>query len=194
MKFRIHMIVLLLSIQTLVAQEQFGISYVISIPNNNLNKLLDGKASFRGISFEYRHFVSDQISIGGNSGWTVFNNTSPQQTYSKDGVSFNAKTWSFTHTVPIQISGRYHFSKEGGMAQPFAGLGLGTTFINQEVWIGLATIKESHWNFSFYPEAGFIIDLGGTDAIISTQYNYVVNGHFQKKGLDYWNFKFGVLF
>jgi opacity protein-like surface antigen len=160
----------------------FGITYNMSIPDGKFRDFIE-KTSFRGFSLDYESFIMDNLSLGLNAGYAVYDEVKDKQTVdvnlsSTAGATIHAKVWKYTHVVPIELKSRYYYSPDpNSWVHLFGGVGVGTSYVNQELWVGLQEIKQDYWRFSVSPEAGFDISTNGLYNIqISTMYQYILNG------------------
>jgi outer membrane protein len=185
--------------QEIGGDQLFGISYDIAIPSGDLGEFIE-KTSFRGVSFDYQYFVSRNFTVGGRLGWNIFKEVVDRETYEfgpeqgfNTSGAITAKLWKYAHVLPIQVTGRYYYTPVvGSPGRIFGGLGLGTSFTNQEVWIGQTSFISDGWYFSFYPEFGFDFNLRGNAHFqVVSQYNNATNGYFGNSRLEYWSIKTG---
>ncbi len=197
----------LMSVNSVYAQEEsvqvyeegdqlWGINYSIGFPDGEFRDFIE-ETSFRGFNLEYDVFVIDNLSVGFSAGYKLFHQVDERSTYEIEqgnaGISVSAKVWKYTHIVPLQATVRYYYAPSfDSWVHLFGGLGLGTSYVNQEAWIGLSTIRDEDWRFSFSPEFGIDIPTDGFSSFqISGQYNYILNGHQDKDPLTNWNIKVG---
>jgi hypothetical protein len=177
----------------------WGFSYSIGFPSGDFENFIE-ETSFRGFHLDYEYFAMDNLSVGFNSSYTLFNEINERDSYNIErgntGVTVSSKIWRYTHLVPLHLTSRYYFSfiENNNAAHLFGGFGLGWTYINQEAWIGLSTLREESWKFSMAPELGIDLNTGGRYNIqISGQYFYVPNGLqlVRENDLESWNLKIG---
>lgn len=174
----------------------FGINYSIGIPDAEFREFIE-EASFRGFNLEYDVFIIDNLSVGFNAGYSLFHQVKERDTYTFErgdaGIAISAKIWKYTHLVPLHATFRYYYAPTfDSWVHLFGGMGLGTTYVNQELWIGLTTIQDDYWKFSFSPEFGLDIATGGMSNIqISGQYQYILNGQQDEDKLTNYNIRIG---
>ena len=174
----------------------FGINYSIGFPDGEFRDFIE-KTSWRGFNLEYDIFVAQNLSVGFTAGYRLFNQTDDKSTYELErgnaGIAVTAKIWRYTHLVPLQANLKYYYAPSfDSWVHFFGGLGLGTTYVNQEAWVGLNTIKDDDWRFSMAPDFGLEIATGGMSNIqISAQYLYILNGHNDEDPLTSYNLKVG---
>ncbi|MAY83823.1 MAG: hypothetical protein CMP59_06770 [Flavobacteriales bacterium] len=177
----------------------WGFSYSFGFPSGEFRNFID-ETSFRGFHFDYEYFVMNNLSVGLNSSYTLFNEINERDSYTIEsentGVTISSKIWRYTHVVPIHLTSRYYFSffEDNQTANLFGGIGIGWTYINQEAWVGLSTFREESWKFSMAPELGIDLNTGGRYNIqISGQYLYIPNGLqlVNENNFESWNLKVG---
>ncbi len=178
----------------------FGMNYHISLPSGELNDFIEN-TSFRGFSFDYEKFLNKKISVGGHIGWSIFHEETDKETFNfgadqgfaNTAGAINAKLWKYTHVIPIEVKAKYYYNAvENAPGRMFFGAGLGTSYVNQEVWVGQTEFKQDNWYFSFYPELGFDFNVSGNSHFqFAGQFNNVVNGHFGEDMLNFWSLKAG---
>ena len=160
----------------------FGINYSIGFPIGEFGDFIE-KTSWRGFNLEYDVFVRKNLSVGFHAGYALFNEIDERDSYSFErgttGVAISAKLWKYTHIVPIHATARYYYTPAAdSWLHLFGGVGIGTSYVNQEVWVGLSTIQDDYWKFSVSPEFGLDLPTGGyTNIIISGQYQYILDAH-----------------
>lgn len=176
----------------------WGLSYNIGFPNGEFRNFIK-ETSFRGFNLDYEYLVRKNLSVGFNAAYTLHHETNERASYDFEGpttgVTVSAKVWRYTHLVPLHLTSRFYFSPvEYSWAHLFGGLGMGITYINQEVWVGMQTFREENWRFSMAPEVGFDFSTDGLFNIqISTQYLYIPNGMqlINENDLESWNLRVG---
>ncbi|MBU2553775.1 MAG: hypothetical protein KKF98_04890 [Bacteroidetes bacterium] len=117
--------------------------------------------TLRGFSLEGRGYVTDQITIGGIAGWTVFyqNNGWTQEPVGETGTIHGYQR-RYLNVMPIMVTGHYYFSQ--GSIMPYIGAGLGTYYIESRDFMGLYYTQGKDWHFGVAPEAGLVMYLGSS--------------------------------
>jgi outer membrane protein W len=155
-------------------KDRFFLGYEVAIPSGFLSK-----TSWWGSRFDYRRMIKPNFSVGLGASWNSFSEYVPQTTYQKpngDGA-VTADIVKEIYTVPITASCHYYFNA-GSHVMPYIGLGLGTQFTDQAVYVNIFTLTEYNWGFVVRPEIGIIvpfIDDGGM--FFSAAYNYATNSN-----------------
>lgn len=184
------------SVSLLLAQgNEFNFSWQIATPGQGMEKLLQ-KTSFQGWNIEYRRALSNTITVGGSIGFNVFHEEIKQATWHFDNTAVTSQNQRYAHTVPLTVVGHFNpLRNQGSPIQIFMGGGLGTAYVNQEVWAGSYEYRKDGWNFIVYPEVGLRYVMSDETALyFSTQYMYVPSGNYDNNDLSYWNFKIGFSF
>ncbi len=152
-------------------------SWPISMGIGTTNEYIS-KTSFRGISITGESFITDQISIGGEWSWEVFDEIKrdlPPREVSFDGVPghVTGTEYRFLNTIPIFVNAHYYLG-ENGAVRPYIGMGIGTVYVDQRTDIGFVSIQDQTWRFGVQPEVGVFIPFGltGTGVSLKAKYRY----------------------
>jgi hypothetical protein len=133
----------------------FIVSYPISFPMGNTNDYI-GKTSFRGASIEVNAVHAEKIEYGLEATWNVFYQKEDSKVYTDQTISIKGVQFRYINTVPLLAHARMTFGddKSTGMFAPFAGLGIGTLYVDQTTDFGLYRISNEAWQFCLRPEVG----------------------------------------
>lgn len=172
----------------------FFVGYEIAIPTNN-DYLT--KTSWSGARFEYRRMILPNVSAGIATSFNSFEEYFPKTTYQKkDGTgAITSDMIRQVYTAPITASVHYYF--EGKMIRPYAGIGLGAAYSEQNAYFNIYAVEESNWGFVARPEIGFLgkfaPNIGG---FASIAYNYSTNSNsaFNIKHLSQFPITIGLIF
>ena len=150
--------------------------------------------SFSGISIDYRHCYKKNIIIGARTGWNyLYENKG--LTNVEDGTSTKYKPLDHNvNVVPILIVVDYMVNSNKFI--PYAGIGIGTYFINSSVNSNnVKTSSSNTFHFGVSPEVGvtipFIISNFGLN--LSSKYNYAL-GAGSSSGYSWFDFCIGLSF
>lgn len=150
--------------------------------------------SFTGINFDYRHCYKNNIIIGGRTGWNYFYENKGLSNV-KDGNSITYKSLNHkVNVIPIMLVVDYMVNSDKFI--PYAGIGIGTYFINSYVSSNnVKTESVNSFHFGVSPEVGitipFIISNFGLS--LSTRYNYAF-GAGSSSGYSWVDFNIGISF
>lgn len=125
--------------------------------------------SWRGVAFEYRYFVQPAVGIGVETGYNLFYEEKPYDTYTQGTASISGKQFRYMHVVPVLATADYHF-KPDTKADPFVGVGIGTLYANRDVDMGMFTMEDDAWQFALRPEVGVLINTYNVNLILAAKY------------------------
>ncbi len=152
-------------------------SWPISMGIGSTNEYIE-KTSFRGISITGASFLTDNISIGGEWSWEVFDEIKrdlPPREITTDGVTGNISgtEYRYLNTIPIFVNSHYYIGENGAL-RPFVGMGIGTVYVDQRTDIGFVSIQSQTWRFGVQPEVGVFIPMGlsGVGVSLKAKYRY----------------------
>lgn len=149
------------------------IGYEVAIPTT---KDFLSETSWSGFRIDYRHMITPNISFGLAMSFNTFDEYFSKQTYQReDGTgAITSDMIRQIYTSPITASFHYYF--DSGMIKPYAGIGLGAQYSEQNAYLNIYVISSNNWGFVTRPEAGLIAQfndyIGG---YLSVAYNYSTN-------------------
>ncbi|MCB0495805.1 MAG: outer membrane beta-barrel protein [Cyclobacteriaceae bacterium] len=178
---RITLLAILLSGFAVVSNAQtsyWTISWPVSVGMGATNDYISA-TSFRGIGISGRSFLTDNLSIGGEGSWEVFNEIKrdlpPRSLDLGNGVYSNISgtEYRYLNTLPLFVNAHYYLGSNGSI-RPFAGLGIGTVYVDQRTDIGLLSFQNNNWRFGLQPEIGVFIPFGlsPSGVNLSARYRY----------------------
>lgn len=132
-----------------------------------------------GFDFGGRYFITDQIAVGFNCGWSRVGQSYDYQTVNipDKGIAITATNYRSTWIVPLMIAADYHWLSDG-IVSPFIGLGIGTDYMQHHLMIQEYDIYQDRWDFSLAPEVGALIRFGNYSnwgATITYNYKWTTN-------------------
>ena len=160
---------------TSLYQNLFGISWEIGFPVSNNDFL--SKTSTAGGKIEYRHFIKENLSVGGFLNWRSYYEYFPTATYENEDKTQAVTTdmYRYIYNLPMGANVHYYF-KGGKMIQPFVGLGLGAQYSEQSVYYNIFVTEDKNWGFLIRPEAGLILNVKDEWGILlGGSYGYSTN-------------------
>lgn len=150
-------------------QGYFTASYSMGFASGDLSDYISA-ASFRGIGFEYRGYLSNNISAGVDVGYNLFYERKDYDTYTQNTMSLSGVQYRYSHQVPILAVSDYMF-KPGEKFNPYVGFGLGTIYSHRETDMGTFYTKQTAWHFAIKPEIGLIFEANrAMDLKLSAKY------------------------
>ncbi len=179
------------------ANAQYGlgvVTYDITFPSGDLKEFTDNE-SWRGITIEGRKFFRPQLSAGLSWAWRTFHeNTDELITFDGGAASGNQFRTIYVSPILAVFHAYLYDPWSNATILPYAGLGVGTYWIEKKLDMGIYTISDSNWHFGLAPEVGVMIPVGYSSQLIATfHYNYVF-GNGDAGPYDFWGFKIGAAF
>jgi hypothetical protein len=168
-----------------------SVSYAVGVPLGDTRDFIS-EPSYRGFSFEFGRFFTEEISVGFLFSWSVFHENFPRDTYELEDLTMTGNLYRYINAFPLMALGRYYFSPDAEI-RPFMGLASGAYVINKVSDFGVHRFENKNWHFGLAPEAGFIVGLG-KEAYFSLGARY---NHAFKSGGDthsWFSFQTGVTF
>ncbi len=133
------------------------------------------KPSFRGLSFDGRGFLTDQISLGGYFSWTTFFEERANDIYTDGTATLTGTQYRYINAFPILLQGHYYLGTDEYEPRFYFGAGLGTYKMIQRTDIGVWSIEENHWHFGMSPEVGLLYPVGMSSQLnINLKYHWVL--------------------
>jgi outer membrane protein W len=160
----------MISLTQLNAQvDFFSVQYSIGFGTGDMSEFIE-KTSWRGVSFEYRSFVTPNVGVGIESGVNTFYEKKDYATYTEGTRSLSGTQYRYINTVPILAAVDYYFQPDAQI-NPFLGLGIGTIYNRRDLDMGLYTIEEEAWQFALRPELGVLFNVSeGLDLMLAAKY------------------------
>lgn len=151
-------------------QSMFSVQYSVAYGTGKLHDFICN-TSWRGATMDYRKYINGgQIGIGGTIGWNAFYKAKLNHTFVDGTKTITGDSYNYSSSVPIMAAADYYFSPNQKI-NPFVGLGIGTTYTQDDLDMGLYTYQLSNWHFSMQPELGVIVSPSpGFGIIISGKY------------------------
>ncbi|WP_057938573.1 outer membrane beta-barrel protein [Algoriphagus resistens] len=175
------LIILIFTFSASVAYSQnnlTAIQYSMGFGTGDLSDYID-KASFRGISIDYRKMVQPNVGVGVDLGWNVFYDERADDTYELGKLTYSGKQFRYNNQFPVLVAADYYF-QPGEKVNPFAGLGTGIMFSNRKTDMGVYSFSQEAVNFTLRPEIGVL-------------YNLNTKVGFKLSGKYYYGFEAGEL-
>jgi len=174
----IILVVILFSGGSLMAQSVknlFGVSWEVAFPAGDYIT----KPSFAGGKLEYRHFLKPSFSIGATLGWNNYEEYVSSKTYENADQTQAITTDNdrFVFNLPMTADFFYYFESDGKL-KPYAGVGVGAQYSNQEIYYNIYYSEENNWGFIARPQIGAIYRFqptSPTSFMIGAGYNYATN-------------------
>ena len=184
-------IVLILIGYASYSQSMHGLNYSMALPVGKTSDLIS-KFQWRGFGIEGKYFISDQVTLGWQSGWnTMYQEESG--TFTEDTRTKTGKKYEWLNVWPLLFTANYLFGSDGDV-QPYLGVGLGTYWVEQRSQMGLFANTYQTWNFGLAPEVGVIVPVNlSSNFYVNLKYNYGMNGNESVDNYSYLTFNVGFL-
>jgi len=193
MKKILLILTIVISSQAVLAQGNFVISYPISFPMGDLKDYI-GATSFRGISLEFNKRVKPTLDVGIEASWHVFYERSDTKAYTNETATITGIQYRYTNAVPLLAQFKYLKEAGSGKAHPYAGLGIGTTYVERATDLGLYRITNNAWQFCLRPELGVQVKAGyGASFMLGVKY-YANFAAKDLEGQSYLSINVGFVF
>jgi len=181
---KLYIILLLfasLSIRSLAQEDHLSFQYSMGLGVGNTNDFVNNY-SFRGFSFEYKHFISsDLAAFGFDFNWNVLYEKKSYDTYTYGTASLSGTQYRSLNMLPFMATADYFFADSDHMLRPFAGLGVGPIHTIENVDMGLYRYNNKEWHFGLKPQVGLWYSLNETTKLsLSAEYLYA----FKTKDTD----------
>ncbi len=152
------------------AQSLTTVSYSMGLATGDLGDYASN-FSGRGFTLDYRKMVQPNLGVGVYTGWNVFYDERPYDTYTIDNRSLSGKQFRYVNTFPLMFATDYYF-KPGEDLNPFIGLGVGTIYTQRDTDIGIYRLEQDAWSLAFAPQVGFYYSVNRYNGIsFSAKYN-----------------------
>jgi outer membrane protein W len=134
-----------------------------------------GSPSFRGVTFEGRGFVTDNISLGGLFNWTTFYEKLGGATFEQGNTTLTGTQFRYINAFPLLFQAHYYFTEDPDSPRFYAGVGTGAYKMVRRTNIGVWTHEYNQWQYGVSPEVGVLFPVGMDSKFnLSFRYHYVV--------------------
>lgn len=171
-------LVLVLGLCTgMAASAQEGLwtfNYSVGLPLDKAQEFVNN-TSFRGFSVDGRKFIPGKsLSVGGRMGWQAFYEKRENQLESRPGGDAYGTQYRYANSFGFSFDTHYHLKPERELV-PYAGLGIGTTYVKRRLDFGLWSFSEDSWRFTLRPDVGVLYNFPGTDMALHVSGSYYMN-------------------
>jgi hypothetical protein len=180
-------------------KSQMTFSYQMGFATGSLKDWIQ-ENDYLGWDFEMKSMVTHNLAIGGHIGYQGFYKKFPRDTYEFPQGAITTTVFKYYYTLPMQAVATWFFMPDG-MVQPYLGMNVGVNYNERRGEIGIYSLEDNSWNFSFAPEAGVIVPFGKYSqwgVNLRGKYNYNVysrdNLAFDFKQLAFWNVMIGLTY
>ena len=172
-------------------RQNFIISYSVGVPTGSLSDYI-GAVSYRGLSLEYAHGIGPKLDLTLEGSWNRFYERADKKVYTEGTVSMSGVQYRYEHAIPLIAGAKLHFLG-GSKVKPYAGLGVGTMYIDRDTDFGLYRFSGEAWQFCVRPEAGIRYEYErGRGIILGAKY-YSGSGTDDLDGQTYFAINLGIV-
>lgn len=117
--------------------------------------------SFRGVQFDYKYFLNDNVAVGFTYHWNGFYDNVPRSTYQFDGGAVTAEQYNFSYASNILIGADYYIPTST-IIKPFIGFRGGMGYLELDRFVGALQFQETVWKFSYSATFGTLFQIPNT--------------------------------
>ncbi|WP_420581315.1 hypothetical protein [Reichenbachiella sp.] len=166
----------------------FKIDWNVGVPMGDMKDFIENE-SYRGIRIGGRAWIYDELSVGGEAGWQVFNGKWRGTQNVNGNIDASGTQFRYMNIYPVMANIHYYLGEDGGM-RPYLGTNAGVTFINTRTEFGLWAVSETSTHFSVAPEIGAFIPVGVAGAGLNIGARYDVAFKTSKLDMNVQSFSF----
>lgn len=184
-------LLLFLSGTAAVADDFVGLTWNMAHPAGDL-KEYTGQASWRGFTFEGRHFLSERWSVGLALNYNVFHQNT-DELVSIENRDISGTQFRVVYSLPLLATAHYYIIWDYYQkVDPYVGIGIGAYRMERRLDIGVSSIRDNNWHLGFAPELGLAVPFDFARSIyFNVRYNYAL----EAGGIgpySYWGFNLGA--
>lgn len=175
------------------SQSMTTVSYSMGLATGDLGDYASN-FSGRGFTLDYRKMVQPNVGVGFSTGWNVFYDERPYDSYTVDNRTLSGKQYRYVNSVPLLLAADYYL-KPGEDFNPYIGLGVGTTYIERATDMGIYRLTQDAWTFGITPQVGFYYSVNRYSGFsLAAKYNLgLAAGDFDSTQ-SYLSFNIGYVF
>lgn len=136
------------------AESYTSVHYAVSFGMGDMGDYIS-KASWRGVSVDYRRAINNNLLVGFEAGWHVFYEKKDYDTYTVGIESLSGIQFRYQNEVPILATADYLITSDSPL-MPYVGLGIGTIYSERNTDMGLYRLQENPWQFALKGELGVL--------------------------------------
>lgn len=140
-----------------------SVQYGVSFGTGDLGDYIS-QTSWRGVLFEYRGSVTNNLMAGLDIGWNIFYEKKNYDTYTRGNESLSGIQFRYQNVVPILFSVDYMILSEGDF-KPYVGLGIGTMYSERSTDMNLYRWQQKTWQFALKGEIGLLYQVSYSSSI-----------------------------
>jgi opacity protein-like surface antigen len=189
-------VVAMLFVNPASAQEtsRWALQWNISIPTSDFENYIN-ETSIRGLEFGGEYQFETNVTVGGSAGYGAFFKKTDKMTVDYENNTITAIQFRDLYSWYFLAEAGYAYNSDF-IITPYAKIGIGTYYTEQQLEIGLLYWEEQSWDFGMRPEIGAFMEIpdSGFGFIVNAKYNTVFNYGNDLKNLNYFTIGLGVVF
>lgn len=151
-------------------EKAYSVGWNINTPLTNKDYV--DNVSVRGFRFGYREFINENFSVGVDFNNATFDEHKPRQTFTVPGSSITTDLFNYSYHYGLTLSGEYFFKTEQRL-MPFAGVGIGASFIDYQQYFNVYVNESNDWGVLVRPQGGVLYRIKDTWALqAAVHYDY----------------------
>jgi opacity protein-like surface antigen len=154
------LIIVLIATQGFAQKDIFYLNYSPSIPLGETSDYTS-EMTWRGFGFGYGKFINQNIAIGIDLSWSVYDEQFENETLIYNNLTITGLQNRYINTVPLHLTVQYYIGESD--LKFLVGAGIGTSWTEKITEMGIYSLTNSEWQFSMAPEIGVVYSL--TDKI-----------------------------
>ncbi len=103
-----------------------SIQYAVSFASGDMGEFISAP-SFRGALLEYGKAVTDNVLVGVDFGWNVFDEKKDYATYTSGPEALSGVQYRYQNELPMLVSADYMIATDKPL-KPYVGLAIGTMY------------------------------------------------------------------
>ncbi len=135
----------------------FGLVYDVNKPLSN-KEFIDN-ISKRGAKLIYREYINEKFSVGGDLGFSHYQDYVPPMVYMDGNTSIYTDLYGYVSNYSLTVSGDYSFFTNK-ILQPYVGLGIGATYSKLQAFYNVYGEEEGKWAALLRINAGALLRFG----------------------------------
>jgi len=162
---------LLIAVPAARAQWFWGLAYEPSISMGELKDFSDNSFSWRGVGFDGRRWLRNELSVGFSVSWNVFYHEFSETHFTRPGQDIFGTQLRDVNTLPIFLNAHF-YTGEAYHWRWFFGLNLGTIYADYRLDMGLYNYREDNWHLAVAPEVGLKFPYNIPLGYVALRWNY----------------------
>lgn len=178
MKYILLFVTALIISASSYAQGLYTLNYTMGFGIGSTSEYINSP-SFRGMTFEGRGFITDNVSLGGLFNWTAFYEGLDGATFTQENATLTGKQYRYINAFPLLFQAHYYLQTDSYAPRVYLGVGTGAYKMVRRTNIGVWTHEYNAWQYGVSPEVGMLFPVG-----MDSQFNLSVRYHYVVKAKD----------